>query len=190
MESLPKEFDSFPFNFTEEELSWLQGSPFLKIRLKENESARNNYDLICSRVAGFSDFSFKTYSDALLLASSRMFALNVRGQETSAMVPLADFINHRMPDTASWDYDADYDGFIMEAEEDIERGDEIYISYGSLSNASYFLYYGFTVPENVAFDEITLTVELDSNDPQVEQKKAIMGEHDERMEFKVRADFM
>jgi len=58
-----------------------------------------------------------------MTASSRIFGFSINGQKTDAFVPLADMLNHRRPKQTSWSYSDERGGFVIEALEDIERGD-------------------------------------------------------------------
>ena len=55
------------------------------------------------------------------------------------------------------------EGFIIEALEDIERGDPVYDSYGKKCNSRFFLNYGFIVLNNDG-NEVAIKVSFDKND--------------------------
>lgn len=63
-------------------------------------------------------------------ASSRIFGLQIDNVKTDAFVPLADMLNHKRPKQTSWSYCDERKGFIIEAQEDIPRGEQVYDSYG------------------------------------------------------------
>ena len=65
-----------------------------------------------------------------------------------AMAPFADMLNHRRPCSTTWGYDDKREGFVVKATEDLERGQEIFDTYGQKSNADFFMYYGFLIPQN------------------------------------------
>jgi histone-lysine N-methyltransferase SETD3 len=58
-----------------------------------------------------------------MMVSSRIFGITVEGVKTDGFVPLADMLNHRRPKQSSWYYDDNLKGFVIEASEDIQRGD-------------------------------------------------------------------
>ena len=58
-----------------------------------------------------------------MLTCSRIFGININGKKTDAFVPYADMLNHRRPKQTTWYYDDDRGGFVIEACDDIKRGD-------------------------------------------------------------------
>ena len=62
------------------------------------------------------------------------------------LVPLADMCNHKKSTQTSWDYDDDLEGLVITAEEDISKGEQVYIHYhedDDMSNGHRFIKYGF-----------------------------------------------
>ena len=62
------------------------------------------------------------------------------------MVPFGDLFNHSDTPTVHWLWQDT--GFAMYALRDIEEGEEIVDSYGTLSNSNLLAAYGFILPEN------------------------------------------
>jgi len=60
------------------------------------------------------------------------------------MVPFADMINHKIPETANWGYDEERRGFVVTAKQDIGFGEELYYSYGIKDPMDFFVDYGFS----------------------------------------------
>lgn len=50
----------------------------------------------------------------------------MHGKETSAQVPIADMSNARNPQNVFWSYNNAKNGFVVEAQEDIKAGDQIF----------------------------------------------------------------
>ena len=71
-----------------------------------------------------------------------------------------DMLNHRRPKQTSWAFNDQQGGFVIEAIEDIQRGDQVYDSYGRKCNSRFFLNYGFINPENDA-NEVAIKVIFD-----------------------------
>ena len=58
-----------------------------------------------------------------MMVSSRIFGIEVEGVKTDGFVAYADMLNHRRPRQTSWTYRDDRKGFIIEASEDVKRGE-------------------------------------------------------------------
>lgn len=84
-------------------------------------------------------------------------------------------LNHRIPKQTSWTYSDEREGFIIEAMEDIERGEQVYDSYGRKCNSRFFLNYGFINMDNDA-NEVAVAVHFDKDDPSLKQKEEMMME--------------
>ena len=63
----------------------------------------------------------------------------------------------------------------MKAEGDIKRGEELYDSYGTKSNAMFLTNYGF-LPENEN-NSVKMKLPLDPNDPEIGTKDAFYEQH-------------
>lgn len=109
------------------------------------------------------------------IVSSRIFGITVNGVKTDGFVPLADMLNHKRPRQTSWYYDDKRAGFIIEACDDIARGDQVYDSYGRKCNSRFFLNYGFINMNNDA-NEVPINVFLDKNDAGYEVKLKLINE--------------
>jgi hypothetical protein len=59
------------------------------------------------------------------------------------MVPLADMLNHARPYQGTWNYNDARGGFLMTANTDIKKDEEIYDSYGEKSSYNFLLHYAF-----------------------------------------------
>ena len=140
---MPKSLRDFPIFFTEDERLWLKGSPFLDQIYEKIQDIKIDYDLICSLVPDFKQFSLQEYSEVRMMVSSRIFGITVNGVKTDGFVPYADMLNHRRPRQTTWYYSDEREGFVIEACDDIERGAQVYDSYGRKCNSRFFLNYGF-----------------------------------------------
>ena len=97
LDILPKSCVDFPIFFTEEEKSWLKGSPFLNQIHEKIEDIKVDYNLICKEVPDFEQFPLREYSECRVMVSSRIFGITVNGVKTDGFVPLADMLNHKRP---------------------------------------------------------------------------------------------
>ena len=91
---MPKSFDEFPIFFSEDDKMWLKGSPFLDQIDNRLDDIMFDYDLICEKVPEYNKFSFKDYSEARMIVSSRVFSFDINGVMTGGFVPYADMLNH------------------------------------------------------------------------------------------------
>ena len=57
------------------------------------------------------------------MVSSRIFGITVNGVKTDGFVPYADMLNHKRPRQTTWYYSDERKGFIIEACDDIPRGE-------------------------------------------------------------------
>jgi protein-histidine N-methyltransferase len=120
---LPKNFSCFPVYFPNEDYEWLKGSPFLDQIAEKKDDIKVDYDLICKEVPEFVQFSMEEYGQLRHMVSSRIFGIQIDGVKTDGFVAYADMLNHRRPRQTTWTYTDDRQGFIIEAMEDIPRGD-------------------------------------------------------------------
>ena len=65
------------------------------------------------------------------------------------MVPLADLGNHKHDNQTSWEYSDRAEGFVIKAERDIAKDDEITLTYGNdIATYNWFTQYGFVCYPN------------------------------------------
>ena len=76
------------------------------------------------------------------------------------MVAYADMLNHKRPRQTAWWYCDERKGFVIEALDDIKRGEQVYDSYGKKCNTRFLLNYGFINPNNDG-DEFPFKIALD-----------------------------
>lgn len=163
MDILPKSFNNFPIFYTQEERSWLEGSALQNQITEKIKDISADYNLICKEVPEFRQFSLKEYSELRMMVASRIFGIEINGVKTDGFVAYADMLNHKRPRQTSWTYSDERGGFIIEALEDINRGEQVYDSYGKKCNHRFLLNYGFINPNNDA-NEVPLTVVLKEDD--------------------------
>ena len=118
------------------------------------------------------------------MVSSRIFGITVNGVKTDGFVPYADMLNHKRPRQTTWYYSDERQGFIIEACDDIPRGEQVYDSYGKKCNSRFFLNYGFINLNNDA-NEVPLVVYLNKEDPGYDIKLKLINETKNYMKFRV-----
>jgi histone-lysine N-methyltransferase SETD3 len=185
LDILPKSFTCFPIFFTPDEKAWLTGSPFLRQIEDKIEDIKVDYDMILAIAPEFGQFSVREFSEIRVSVSSRIFGMEIDGVKTDGFVPLADMLNHKRPRQTSWSYDQAKDGFIIEANEEIDRGLEVMDSYGKKCNSRFLLNYGFIVLNNDG-NEYPFNIELKPADPHYRLKKNILESYSESV-FRVMA---
>lgn len=122
------------------------------------------------------------------MVASRIFGIQINGHKTDAFVAYADMLNHRRPRQTSWTYDDTRQGFIIEALEDIQIGEQIYDSYGKKCNTRFLLNYGFINLNNDG-NEFPFKINLEeASDPLYKQKNDLLGTALTKRTYKVMAD--
>ena len=167
---LPKDFTNFPIFYTNKELDYLKGSPFLSQILEKKEDMKNDYNKLCEYLPDFKKFSYLKFIEARVLISSRIFGIAINDNKTDVLAPFADLLNHKRPRQTQWYYDDNLQSFVIQATENIKEGNEIFDSYGKKTNARFLLNYGFCLDDNDT-SEYLLTVELNENYPLFDMKK-------------------
>ena len=184
LDILPKGLNDFPIFFNEDERSYLKGSPFLTQIFEKIEDIKVDYNLICKEVPEFSQFSLREYSESRVFVSSRIFGITVNGVKTDGFVPLADMLNHKRPRQTTWYYSDEREGFIIEACDDIPRGEQVYDSYGRKCNSRFFLNYGFINMNNDA-NEIPISIHVDDKEELYDLKMNLINSAKSYMKFRV-----
>ena len=110
------------------------------------------------------------------MTCSRIFGITVNDVKTDGFVPYADMLNHKRPRQTLWQYDEDKRGFVIEACDDIQRGEQVYDSYGKKCNSRFFLNYGFINQPNDA-DEVPIKLTINPADPGAEVKNQLLAQH-------------
>ena len=167
---LPKDYSNFPIFYTNKELEYLKGSPFLSQILEKKEDMKNDYNKLCEYLPDFKQFSYLKFIEARVLISSRIFGIAINDNKTDVLAPFADLLNHKRPRQTQWYYDDNLESFVIQATENIKEGSEIFDSYGKKTNARFLLNYGFCLDDNDT-SEYLLTVELNNSYPLFELKK-------------------
>lgn len=123
---LPENIDNFPANFTDIEREYLIGSPLLEKLDEEIEFIRQDQNLISSAIPEFGEkFTIDDFKLHFLLIVSRNFKVDRHGVKTNSQVPLADMFNTRNPYNVMWKYDNNRNGFVVEANHYIKKGNEL-----------------------------------------------------------------
>ena len=93
----------------------------------------------------------------------------MNGQSERGFVPYIDMFNHSYDTQVKWVFSDQQKGFLVKAQQDISRGEEIFLSYGKKSDSHFLINYGF-IPET-RFNEVKITIPLDESDPSFNEKQ-------------------
>ena len=170
---LPKNFSNFPIFYTDNELKYLKGSPFLNQIIEKKMDIQKDYLKLCEKIPNFTNFSIQEFMKARMIISSRIFGISINNNKTDVLVPYADLLNHKRPRQTQWYYDDSINSFVIKASEDIIKGDEIYDSYGKKTNDRFLLNYGFAIEDNDSA-EYGLNVIFNDCYPLYELKKKLI----------------
>jgi histone-lysine N-methyltransferase SETD3 len=187
---LPEKYANMPLFFDEEQLAMLKGSFSLEKIADQIDSLRREYDNIRSAVSTFATYTHEQFVWARLVVITRIFGLVIDGTKTDGLVPYADMLNHKQPRETKWTFDDDRYGFIITSLKTLNRGEQVFDSYGRKCNSRFFVNYGFSL-ENNADCECTLRTELPKTDPSFSLKLRFLGGRVEnsRREFQIPANY-
>ena len=162
---LPKNLDSFPILYGNKELEILEGTDF-KVSIAEyKKDLKADYEEICRCAPEFRKFALIEFEKTRVLVNSRLFGLKKENnQDNDSVVPLADMFNFSSTkEHTHWEYNSSSNAFEVSAEEEIQRGEEIFEGYGLKPNIQYLMFYGFLIPENDK-NKTRIYVNLNKND--------------------------
>ena len=163
--TIPTSFENFPIFWSKKELAYLDGSDLVHQIEDRKRNIRSDYDTICRVLPEFRVFSFEKFLWCRTAVGSRNFSIVVNGEKRTAMVPMADMLNHYRPRETSWTYDNSQESFTMTSLKTLYRSAQVMDSYGKKCNSKFLLHYGFTIECNREADgkcqnEIEITLSL------------------------------
>jgi histone-lysine N-methyltransferase SETD3 len=188
LNALPKNYSNFPIFYTEEERKLLQGSPFLQQVLDKLKDIEHDFKKLSEVSKEFNQFTFEQFCEMRMVVSSRIFGIKLNGRKTDCFAPLADMLNHKRPRQTQWYYSDEHKGFVIQANQDIEQGEQIYDSYGKKCNSRFLLNYGFTVEKNES-NEFPFCVEIVPDDPFYNSKLNFITNKNLKRTFRVAENF-
>ena len=171
---LPKDFSNFPIFYTDKEMEYLKGSPFLNQIYEKKIELKLDYERICEHIPQFEQFSFLKFIKARMLIGSRIFGVEINKKTTDVLAPFADLLNHKRPKQTHWYYDNQLNAFVIQSLENIKEGEEIYDSYGPKTNTRFLLNYGFALETNDN-NEYLLRLSFNENVPLYDIKKKFLN---------------
>lgn len=192
---LPVHYRNMPIFFEEDELKWLRGSFSLKKIADRKEDLLAEYENICKHVPEFRQYPPKEFIWARMAVITRIFGLVIHGNKTDGLVPMADMLNHKRPrdskddnddnhSETSWTFDDKREGFTITSLKALQRGDQIFDSYGRKCNSRFFVNYGFSLDENED-NQAVIPLEVPGNDSMYSMKVRLAGHGNMRRRFQI-----
>jgi len=187
---LPQHYKNMPIFFDEPTLGWLKGSFSLQKIADRIDSLKKEYDNIRRAVPEFGQFTHEEFVWARLVVITRIFGLVIDGNKTDGLVPYADMLNHKRPRETKWTYEDSRAGFIITSLRTIQRGDQVYDSYGRKCNSRFFVNYGFSLDDNED-NEVVIRLQLPKADAHFAMKLRMLGgrETSAKREFQIPANY-
>ena len=180
--SLPTSYDQTIF-WSPEEMAEIQGSNVFGITAQLLVQIKEDYETLQAALGGFAavavaDFSLADYFWALATIWSRSMDLPVPGESgaTTTMriiAPVADMFNTRPGQPQVHGYMRDLDALTVAASEDTRAGEQLFIGYGSVTNARAMWLYGFA-SDNNPNDTVELFACMDTEAPSYEKRMKLL----------------
>ncbi|MCQ2817498.1 MAG: SET domain-containing histone-lysine N-methyltransferase [archaeon] len=172
---LPESYSSFPIFYSDYEVeTFLKGTQFYETLETKKKEIKADYDLLCKIIKDYNKYPFDLFCKYRMIIASRIFGVTVHNKKTDVLAPYADMLNHKRPRETHWTFEDKDNAFVLSAIEDIQKGEEIFDSYGKKCNSRFLLNYGFTLENNEEDNEVKVTVEMEENIPKYEEKKTII----------------
>jgi histone-lysine N-methyltransferase SETD3 len=171
---LPVYYRNMPIFFPPELLKKLKGSFVLDKISERLDSLSKEYEAIKRGVPEFARHTLWDFIWARLVVITRIFGLVIKGRKTDGLVPYADMLNHKRPRETKWTYDDSMEGFTITTLKTVNRGEELFDSYGRKCNSRFFVNYGFAL-ENNEDNEVVFKFGLKKDDPQYAMKVRFLG---------------
>ena len=111
---------------------------------------------------------------------TRDFAVHGEADERAAILPIADYVNHKNGRETVNLIEIEDGSYEIQAIYPLEPGTEITVMYGKLSNSGLVNYWGFVMPDN-KLDTVTLDVAITANAPLAAEKQRVLLEHSDRL---------
>ncbi len=175
IDALPASFPGLPLFFGARKLALLRGSALLARIAARKEALRREHRCLRGAVPALRARSFGAFAWAHACVFTRVFGVAIAGQETEALVPGGDMLDHREPPEARWAYEDDASAFVVIAERDLRAGERIHASYGKKSDARFYLNYGFITGGNDGDNEAAVRLAVHPEAARAGVKASLLG---------------
>ena len=179
---LPSSYNSFPSFYGEKEYEILKDTQFLESLEQKKKSMKKDYDTLVNEIPGYSKYDFNLFKKMKEVVGSRVYGVTINGKKETIIAPFADLLNHKFESHTYWNYDDKTNSFFIRGISNIQKGSEIFESYGLKSNRQFLLYYGFIIEKNTN-NKFRIDLVLNNTFPYSEEKKAFLGTKDINKSF-------
>jgi histone-lysine N-methyltransferase SETD3 len=185
---LPRDVSNFPIFWSNIEYELLTDSHILYMIRQRQKSFIEDYQTIIKICPEFKQWSVKEFLWVRTIVGSRNFGINIHGVSRTALVPLSDMLNHDSNPKVKWGFDNKDDFFKMKSNESFKKNIAITDTYGKKCNSQYFLYYGFTQPDNPQNTIYINLIHPNSNNKQIKDEiianvKGFLGKDIDKLIF-------
>lgn len=129
--------------------------------------------------------TLEEYAQAYTWAMTRDFSIHGEGDERAAILPIADYVNHKNGPESIALIELENGAFDIQAIMDVPANTEITLMYGSLANSGTLAYWGFVMDEN-SEDEVNVDVIIPDIAPFAEEKRRLVFQHQDKLQLKPR----
>ena len=92
------------------------------------------------------------------MALTRNFGRPGSYYDINTMVPFLDLLNHSDKNNTHWIYEDKKEGYTLIAVRDIEKGEEVTVTYGRFYNSLLYKNYGFVIPGNIYHEKMKVNI--------------------------------
>lgn len=175
LDVLPTETDT-PVSYTEEELQELQGHPAEAEAKKAIDNWHSEYQKLKTEIL---DRAPEEFPSSVFTEEAVVHWLGIVHTRSwkmpsglTAMIPCADMINHD-PSARAMSVAGASRACEFTADRDYQSGEQVFITYGTKSNAQLLLLYGFAIDKN-PYDSVGLNIVFNPSSALDESKRSIL----------------
>ena len=141
--------ETFPNIIDEKYIKLLENTEAIDSINSKKEVLKHDIGLLY-KIEPIRKYKFELLARYYFIVQSRLFNININGKDLSALVPYIDMYNHNnnTDNYTTWNYNKDKECFCIEAYNYIDKGEEVFTSYGTKSNTDLYILYGFTQKDN------------------------------------------
>jgi protein-histidine N-methyltransferase len=182
---LPTTISNHPFVLPESDLDYLQGSCWLPDIRQGRAQINAEYQRVLVCLPEEDAFTLEEFTWGVVISVTRLFDVNIDGEMTNALVPLADMLNHSPVPNIGWRKESTL-GFVMATKDKIDAGMTAYDNYGDQLKGAMFMCYSFCLDSTGEDNNITalLLASLGPEHPYAQHAKDFGVDAGENREFK------
>jgi hypothetical protein len=147
---------TIPVCFPDEIFERMKGTDAYKVAYQRRSRNKTEYEFLCKHVKTFQqNFTLEQYVWARSVTTTRSYGIDIDGVFTSAIIPLADFLNHSESRETKWSFDIVRKSFKITSTRSFNPCQPVHVFYGSKENSRFLAHYGFSVSGK---DQITVSL--------------------------------